>query len=95
MAVTVHVPVPLQKLTREQSRIEVEGTSVLQVVDTLEKRFPGFRKSILDEDGNPRRFVNIFVNESDVRSLQGQATPVKNGDEIYIVPAIAGGSSWE
>jgi molybdopterin synthase sulfur carrier subunit len=93
LAVTVRVPVSLQKLTRDQSRVEVEAASVRDVVDTLERQFPGIRASLVDEAGNLRRFVNVFVNDSDIRSLQGQDTSVKDGDEIYIVPAIAGGSS--
>lgn len=95
MAVTVRVPVSLQKLTQDQARVEVEGTSVRQVVDLLEQRFPGFRASLLDDGGNLRRFVNVFVNDDDIRAMQGQETPVKDGDEIFIVPAIAGGSrAW-
>lgn len=95
MIVTVRVPVSLQKLTHDQARVEIEGASVREVVDALEQRYPGFRASLVDESGNLRRFVNVFVNEDDVRSLQGQDTLVKDGDEIYIVPAIAGGKpTW-
>jgi len=92
MPVTVRIPVSLQKITGEQSRVQVEGGTVQEAVDALDSRFPGIRSSLLDDAGNLRRFVNIFVNESDIRSLQGQQTPLEDGDEVFIVPAIAGGS---
>jgi molybdopterin synthase sulfur carrier subunit len=91
MAVTIRIPVSLQKLTGDQPKVEVDGASVQEVVDSLESRYPGIRASLLDDSGNLRRFVNIFVNEDDIRQLQGQQTRLKDGDEVYIVPAIAGG----
>lgn len=91
MPVTFRVPVSLQKLTHDQARVEVEGTSVKQAIESLEQRHPGVRESLFDDQGNLRRFVNLFVNEDDIRNLQGQETPLKDGDQIYIVPAIAGG----
>ncbi|MBM3462098.1 MAG: MoaD/ThiS family protein [Armatimonadetes bacterium] len=91
MSVTVRIPVSLQKLTGDQSRVEVDSASVEAAINALEASYPGIRGSLLDDAGNLRRFVNVFVNEDDIRSLQGQQTPLKDGDELYIVPAIAGG----
>jgi molybdopterin synthase sulfur carrier subunit len=92
--VTFRVPVSLQKLTADKSRIEVEGGSIKQAVESLNSQYPGIRDSILDEKGNVRRFVNLFVNDEDIRNLQGENTPLKDGDQVFIVPAIAGGATW-
>ncbi len=94
MGVTVRIPVSLQKLTQDQPRVEIDGASVRAAVDALEARYPGMRASLMDDQGQVRRFVNIFVNDTDIRTMQGQETPLKDGDELYIVPAIAGGCKW-
>lgn len=94
MPVTVRIPVSLQKLTGDQPRLNAAGATVAESIDALEASHPGLRASLLDDQGGLRRFVNIFVNESDIRSLQGLATPLQDGDEVYIVPAIAGGWTW-
>ena len=91
MSVTVRIPASMQRLTEAQSRVEVTEGSVREVLSSLEGSFPGLGGAIFDDAGNLRRFLNIFVNEDDIRNLSGVETSVKNGDEIYIVPAIAGG----
>jgi len=91
MAVKVRIPTPLQRLT--QGKEEVEGVSgtIMNLVADLDKRFPGLAERISD-GGKIRRFVNIYVNEEDIRFLKAEDTTVKDGDEVSIVPAIAGGT---
>lgn len=91
MAVTVRIPTPLQRLTNGQAEVQCEGSSVNTLLADLEKRYPGIKERICDEKGQLRRFVNIFVNEEDIRFLQGDQTKVKDGDDVSIIPAIAGG----
>ena len=91
MAVKVRIPTPLQKLTQDKSEVEVSGRSIQDVINQLEQNYPGIKQRICDEQGNVRRFVNIFLNEEDIRFLKKESTPVKDGDEVSIVPAIAGG----
>lgn len=91
MAVTVRIPTPLQKLTNNLAEVQGVGATLKDVIDDLERRYPGIKDRICDETGKVRRFVNVFVNEEDVRFQQGEATPVKDGDEVSIIPAIAGG----
>jgi molybdopterin synthase sulfur carrier subunit len=89
--VQVRIPTPLRKLTGGAEAVQAEGTSVAGVVANLDQQFPGLKDRICDEAGQVRRFVNIFVNGEDIRFLQQLTTPVKAGDELSIVPAIAGG----
>ena len=89
--VQVRVPTPLRKFTAGAEAVQATGGSVAAVVSDLDKQFPGIKDRICDEAGQVRRFVNIFVNGEDIRFLQQLATPVKAGDELSIVPAIAGG----
>jgi sulfur-carrier protein len=91
MAAKVRIPAPLQSLTQNQGLVEAEGNTVKAVLADLEVRYPGLQTRLYDEDGNLRRFVNIYVNEEDIRFLQGEETPVQTGDEVSLVPAIAGG----
>lgn len=91
MAVKVLIPTPLQKITEGKDTIEVEPGKVIDIINAIDKRYPGFAERIC-QDGKIRRFINIYVNEEDVRFLQGEETVVKDGDEVSIVPAIAGGS---
>ena len=91
MAVKVKIPTPLRNLTQDQDTIEAEGSSLASIVETLEGQFPGMRERLLDEGGEIRRFVNIYINGEDVRFLQGLTTDLKDGDEVSIVPAVAGG----
>lgn len=91
MTIKVRIPTPLQKLTKEKSEVEVEGKDIKELIDDLEKNFPGIKQRICDEDGKLRRFINIYVNEEDIRFLQRDNTQLKDGDEVSIIPAIAGG----
>ena len=88
---TIRIPTPLRKLTGDQEVVTASGVTVGAVLDELNKAYPGLGERILDEQGTIRRFVNIFVNDEDVRFLQEKETPVTDRDEISIVPAIAGG----
>ena len=92
MPVTVRIPTPLQRLTNGQGEVSCDGTTVTELLSDLERRYPGVKERICDERGTLRRFVNVFVNEEDIRFLQGDQTAVKDGDEVSIIPAIAGGS---
>ena len=88
---TVRIPTPLRKLTNNQEEVTATGATLGAVLDDLNAAFPGLGERIVDEQGTIRRFVNIFVNDEDVRLLQEKETPVKEADVISIVPAIAGG----
>jgi molybdopterin synthase sulfur carrier subunit len=92
MAVTVRIPTPLQRLTNGQGEVQCEGATVAELLADLERRHPGVKERLCDESGKLRRFVNIFVNEEDIRFLQGDQTGVKDGDDVSIIPAIAGGA---
>ncbi len=92
MGVTVRVPTPLQKLTRDQDRVSAEGSDIREVISDLDRQYPGIRERLYGEDGKIRRFINIFLNDEDIRFLEGETTSVKDGDEISIIPAIAGGA---
>jgi len=92
MAVTVRIPTPLQRLTADQGEVACEGKTVSELLSDLERCYPGIKERICDEQGKLRRFVNVFVNEEDIRFLQGEQTPLKDGDEVSIIPAIAGGA---
>lgn len=91
MAVKVRIPTPLLSLTGGQREVEAEGSNVLDLIEDLEKRYPGLKERLCDEGGNLRRFINFFVNDEDIRFLEGEKTPLKEGDVVSIVPAIAGG----
>ena len=92
MPVRVLIPTPLQRLTDNHAEVLVDGGDVRQVIANLEAKFPGVKARLCDENGALRRFVNIYINEEDIRFLQGEVTSLKDGDEVSIVPAIAGGS---
>ncbi len=87
----VRVPTPLRKLTGGAEAVEANGDTVAALLADLDNRYPGLRDRICDESGQVKRFVNVFVNGEDIRFLQQLETPVKSGDEVSIVPAIAGG----
>ena len=91
MAVKVRVPTPLMKLPDNQSEVTAEGATISEILNNLESQFAGIKERICDENGAPRRFINIYLNEEDIRFLEGESTAVKDGDEISIIPAIAGG----
>ncbi len=91
MTAVMRIPTPLRKATNGQDKVEVEGANVKECVDFLDSQFPGIKERLFDDGGALRNFVNVYVNGEDVRHLQGLDTPVAAGDEISIVPAIAGG----
>jgi len=87
----VRVPTPLRKLTNNEEIVEVRASTVAEVIAELQSRYPGIRERLVDDKGEVRRFVNVYVNEEDIRFLNNQQTALKDGDEISIIPAIAGG----
>lgn len=91
MAILVSIPTPLRALTGQKDSVEVESADVQGMLVALEKAHPGIQERLVDDKGEIRRFVNVYVNGEDVRFLQNQQTPLKSGDEVSIVPAIAGG----
>ena len=91
MGVKVRIPSPLLKLTNNQSEVTAYGTNIADILNNLESQFKGIKERICEENGAPRRFINIYLNEEDIRFLQGEKTAVKPCDEISIIPAIAGG----
>ena len=90
MAVKVRIPTPLQKLTDGKDEVEGDPGTVISLINNLDKRFPGIGERI-SEGGRIRRFINIYLNDEDIRFLKNEETEVKDGDEVSIVPAIAGG----
>lgn len=88
---TVLVPTPLRRLTGGQAKLTVEGSNIDALIQAINQQYPGISAKILDDEGNVKRFINIFVNDSEIRTLQGLATPVQATDQISIVPAMAGG----
>lgn len=92
MSVTVLIPQPLRSLTGNLSKVSGDGATLESLVANLEGSYPGMRERVMDETGQMRRFVNIYVNGEDVRFLEGLGTTLKDGDEISIVPAVAGGA---
>jgi MoaD family protein len=91
MPVRVRIPTPLQKLTNDQAEVVSNGSNIISLFNDLEKEFPGIKERIFDETGSLRRFVNIYINDEDIRFLDGDKTALKDGDEVSIIPAIAGG----
>ena len=92
MSIKVRIPTPLQKLTNNQSEVVCEAKDINELLAGLEKAYPGIKERLCDGEGKLRRFVNVYVNEEDIRFLQGQDTQLKDGDDISIIPAIAGGA---
>lgn len=92
MSVKVRIPTPLMKLTNNQAEVDAEGGTIEEMFNNLESQFGGIKERICEENGSPRRFINIYVNEEDIRFLEGEKTPIKDGDEVSIIPAIAGGT---
>jgi molybdopterin synthase sulfur carrier subunit len=91
MSVRVRIPTPLRRFTGGAEEVGVDGTTIGMVVNSLEERYPGIKERLCDDQGRVRRFVNLYVNGDDIRFLNSLDTPVKDGDEVSIVPAIAGG----
>ena len=92
MAVTVYIPTPYRKYTDNASRVEVQENDVLALVRALEGRFPGLRDRILDSEGKIYRHLNIYVNDEPVDDLQGMQTPLRDGDQVAVIPAMVGGA---
>ncbi len=91
MSIVVRIPTPLRKMTNGQAKVEVESTVLGDLVEKLNSEFPGFKDRLVDEEGELRYFVNIYLNGEDVRFMDGLKTATSDGDEISIVPAVAGG----
>lgn len=91
MPIKVRIPTPLQVLTEGKPEVQAAGATVRELLADLEARFPGIRERLYDEQGNLRRFVNLYVNDQDVRFLAGEETALSDNDEVSIIPAIAGG----
>ena len=91
MAVTVRIPTPLRRLTQNLAEVETDGADIETIIENLDANYPGMKERICDDEGNIRRFVNIYLNDEDIRFLDGKATSVEDGAEISIIPAIAGG----
>lgn len=91
MLIKVRIPTPLRKLTEGKGEVESDGKTVGELLDNLEGSYPGIKERLCDESGNLRRFVNVYVNEEDIRFIHGKDTSLSDGDEVSIVPAIAGG----
>ncbi|MBL8036888.1 MAG: MoaD/ThiS family protein [Nitrospira sp.] len=89
--IKVRIPTPLRPLTKNQGEVDIAAGSITDLVNSLEASYPGIKARLCDESGELRRFVNIYVNEEDIRFLKGKDTTLKTGDEVSIVPAIAGG----
>ena len=87
----VRIPTPLRKLTNNEELVETNAATIGDAIKELQSRFPGIAERLVDEKGEVRRFVNVYVNEEDIRFLKNQDTALKDGDEISIIPAIAGG----
>ncbi|GJQ24533.1 MAG: MoaD/ThiS family protein [Planctomycetia bacterium] len=92
MAVTVRIPTPLRSLTKGADVVNVEGKNIKDVVENLEATYTGIKERICDNNGQIRRFINFYLNDEDIRFMGNLDTPVKDGDHISIVPAIAGGN---
>ena len=91
MALIVRIPTPLRAVTKGAAEVQATGGTVAAVIQDLERQYPGLRERLVDESGELRRFINIYVNEEDIRFLDGAKTALKDADQVSIVPAIAGG----
>ena len=92
MSVTVRIPTPLRRVTSGASEVSVDASNVKQMIEDLERQYPGMRERICESDGQVRRFVNVFVGDEDIRFLQGLETPIPEGTQVSIIPAVAGGA---
>lgn len=94
MTVSVYVPTPFRRATAGEARVEVEAVNVRGLLDVLERRFEGLRGLVRDAGGDVHRHVNVYVNGEEIGDLQGMDTPLAAGDEVSIIPALAGGGRW-
>lgn len=92
MSVTIQIPTPLRRFTEENGEVQVDGATVGEALSDLTRRYPTLRRHLYTDDGALRSFVNIFLNDEDVRHLQAQNTPLSAGDALFIIPSIAGGA---
>jgi molybdopterin synthase sulfur carrier subunit len=91
MAVQVYIPTPFRRATNDQARVELEASQVAELLDRLEKRFTGMKGLVRNEEGKIHHHVNVYVNNEAIDALSGLETPLRDGDEVAIIPAIAGG----
>ena len=91
MSVSLTIPTPLRKMTNVESTVDVDGTNLIECIDSLDAQYPGIKERLVSDNGELHRFVNIYVNGEDIRFIDGIKTPIKTGDEVSIVPAVAGG----
>ena len=91
MSVSVKIPTPLRRVTNGASTVEAGGGNVRELIEDLERQFPGMRERLCDETGAIRRFVNVFIGDEDIRFLEGIDTPIDEGAQVSIIPAVAGG----
>ena len=91
MSVTVRIPTPLRRVTNGQDKVLVVGSDLNSVINALEEQFPGIKERLCNDQGDLRNFVNVYINGEDVRFLEGLKSITKDGDEVSIVPAVAGG----
>ncbi|HBZ70678.1 MAG TPA: molybdopterin synthase sulfur carrier subunit [Deltaproteobacteria bacterium] len=89
----IYLPTPLRRLTRGQAKITAEGRTVEEALTSIERQYPGLREQLREASGDVRSFINVFVNGTEIRSLQGPATPLGEEDEVSIIPAMAGGAT--
>ena len=94
MSVIVRIPTPLQKLTSNLASVEVEADNINELIEELEAAHAGIKERLCDKEGHLRRFVNFYVNDEDIRFLNNEETELKEGDEVSIIPAIAGGQAY-
>ena len=92
MSVLVQIPLALQKFTKHQSTVQIEGVTVQEALDDLARHFPAIREQLYDSRGAIRKFINLYLNNEDIRFLAGAKTVIQDGDELAIIPAVAGGS---
>lgn len=92
MAIEVRVPTVLRQHTEGEAKVHADGTTLREVIDDLESRYDGIKPRLVTDDGAPHRFINLYVNDEDVRFLSGIDTPVEDGDIVAILPAVAGGN---
>ncbi len=91
MAIKIRIPTPLRKLTNGADEVMAEGGNITEIIEDLEKNYPGLKERICEPDGKLRRFVNIYLNDEDIRFKKNMETELKDSDELSIIPAIAGG----
>ena len=94
MSISVRIPTPLRRATNGASQVSVQAQTVRQMIEDLERQYPGMRERLCDDTGEIRRFVNVFVGDEDIRFLKGLDTPLPTDAQVSIIPAVAGGCSW-